>query len=136
MTKLSLSEKIVLTTVHMVQCSSFLKNLHLRLKSKLLLKKLSQPQFRPQPLKVLRNRRLTLKKIMNSIMSFVKIKPQKRNLKNQKKNAKSQVHLIKHLPYLMMKKKKRKKHLTMKHTPMLKKKIKDLTSQHRKDSQE
>ena len=136
MIKLNLSEKTVLTTVHTVQCFSFLKNLHQRRKNKLLLKKQSLLHYKLQLLKVLQSKKLTLKKIMNSIMNFVMIKRQKRSQKNQKKSGKSLVRRIKHLLHPVTKKKRRKNHQTMKHTPKRKKKIKDLTSQLRKGLQE
>ena len=136
MIKLNQSEKTVLTIVHTVQCCSFLKNLHQRRKSKLLLKKQSLLHYKPRLLKMLQSKKLTLKKIMNSIMNFVMIKRQKRNLKNQKKSGKSLLHRIKHLLHPVTKKKRRKNHQTMKHTPKRKKKIKDLTSQLRKGLQE
>ena len=85
---------------------------------------------------MLQSKKLTLKKIMNSIMNFVMIKRQKRNLKNQKKSGKSLLRRIKHLLHPVTKKKRRKNHQTMKHTPKRKKKIKDLTSQLRKGLQE
>ena len=135
MIKLNLNEKIVLTAAHTVQYYSFLKNLHQRRKSKLLLKKQSLLHYKPRLLKVLQSKKLTLKKIMNSIMNFVMIKHQKRNQKNQKKSDKSLVRRIKHLLHPVTKKKRRKNHRTMKHTPK-RKKIKDLTSQLRKGLQE
>ena len=131
MIKLNLSEKTVLTAAHRVQYYSFLKNLHQRHKSKLLLKNQSLVHYRLRLLKVLQSKKLTLKKIMNLIMNFVMIKHQKRNQKNQKKSDKNLLHLIKHLLHPVTKKKRRKSHQTMKHTPK-QKKTKDLTNQLRK----
>ena len=120
----------------MAQCYNFLKNLHQRRKSKLLLKKQSLVHYKLRLLKVLQSKKLTPKKIMNSIMNFVMIKHQKRNQKNQKKSDKNLLQLIKHLLDPMMKKKRRKSHQMMKHTPKQKKKTKDLTNQLRKGLRE
>ena len=135
MIKLNLSEKTVLTAAHRAQYYSFLKNLHQRHKSKLLLKNQSLVHYRLRLLKVLQSKKLTLKKIMNSIMNFVMIKHQKRNQKNQKKSDKNLLHLIKHLLHPVTKKKRRKSHQTMKHTPK-QKKTKDLSNQLRKGLRE
>ena len=80
---------------------------------------------------------LILKKIITSlIMTFVRIKLQRKNLRNQKKNDKSLVLPIRPLLHLLLRRRKRRKHQMMRHTLMPKKMKKDQTSLLKKVSQE
>ena len=80
---------------------------------------------------------LILRKIITSLTTtFVKIKLQRKNLRNQKKNDKSLVLPIRPLLHLLLRRRKRRKHQMMRHTLMPKKMRKDQTSLLRKVSQE
>ena len=65
---------------------------------------------------------LILRKIITSLTTtFVRIKLLRKNLRNQRKNDKSQVRPIRHLLHLLLRRRKRRKHQMMRHTLMPKK---------------
>ena len=80
---------------------------------------------------------LILKKIITSLTTiFARIRLQRKNPRNQRKNDRSQVRRIRPLLHLLLRRRKRRKHQMMRHTLMPKKMRKDQTSLLRKVSQE
>ena len=86
---------------------------------------------------MLQSRKLILKKIITSLTTiFARIRLQRKNPRNQRKNDRSLVHPIRHLLHLLMRKRKRKKHQMMRDTLMPKKMTRAQTSLLKKASQE